>query len=82
VRGLTDQERTWLTEPNAFDLETCVRVCAALEARGLVAGASCACGGPPDCPCPEEDVVADLTPIGELALRLDAAARAMGGAHG
>lgn len=82
VRGLTDSERVvvevWRDIVFNEDDDTPVRM---LE-RGLIriTGECCDCGSPPaeDCDC---EWICDqyaITKLGELALRVDAAARAAG----
>jgi hypothetical protein len=76
MRGLTNEERQAL-EPG--DLELSDEVCERLEARGLLVESDCEdCGAVRgDCDCPRQYV--EATALGQLALRLDAAARAVTG---
>lgn len=77
MRGLTNEERHWLTS-DACDLEIADR----LEARGLVVTGNCVDCGKPEPECSDEccgDIEMPLTALGHLALRLDAAARQLEG---
>jgi hypothetical protein len=79
VRGLTNDERAALTEDATFDDDLMDR----LVERGLLRFAHhecCSCGEIYDeCDCEGyEQEVFDVTPAGLVALRLDAAARAIG----
>ncbi len=78
MRGLTDEERWFLTTTeNITNDELAVR----LEARGLMVESNCGCGGPIDCQCSCSIIEMRNTAAGDLALRLDAAARALGGVN-
>lgn len=76
MRGLTDEERSALRG----EVTTNVGVWQSLHARGLCAG--CEVSQVTYNGAPSTQYVASITPAGELALRLDAAARAMGGGSG
>lgn len=80
MRGLTDDERIALTGP--IELTMTQEMADALDARGLTVDGPCVECGHLDC-CEECDCACELveavvTPSGRLALRLDAAARAIG----
>lgn len=81
MRGLTNEERWALRDDHKGVMSE--EVFAALTARGLlVEGSCCGCGMPvslcpPECDCELGTTI--TTPTGLLALRLDAAARALTG---
>lgn len=86
MRGLTNEEREALIDPPDSPpmSDDC---CRALTARGLILDGPCAgCGVPAGAECLEfceSDLVETvLTPLGSLAIRLDTAARAIGGSRG
>ena len=76
MRGLTPEERRFILS----DEVNCV-LGYRLERRGLLVEVRCECGGPVLGNCDCTSIVMAITPAGELALRLDAAARAIGGAR-
>lgn len=76
MRGLTNEERRAL-EPG--DLQLSEDLCEQLEKRGLLVESDCEdCGAlRGECDCPRQYL--ETTALGLLALRLDAAARALTG---
>ena len=74
MKGLTPQERRWLTSDDVSR-----ELAETLEARGLVVTGVCVICGRREADCApgcNGDITMPLTALGLLALRLDAAARA------